>query len=37
MEKKYVKPEMEITIFDTEDIIVTSGGSTQEEDWVDPE
>ena len=26
MEKKYVTPEMEITEFETEDVITTSGG-----------
>ena len=26
MEKKYITPEMEITEFETEDVITTSGG-----------
>lgn len=25
-EKKYVEPEMEVTMFDSEDVITTSGG-----------
>jgi hypothetical protein len=34
MEKKFVKPEMEIIIFNTEDIIVASGqrGGIQEDE-----
>lgn len=30
MGKKYVTPEMEITEFDTEDVITTSGYNTNE-------
>lgn len=33
-EKKYVTPQMEITEFETEDIITTSGGRDDDEpDW----
>jgi len=31
MKKKYVKPEMEITEFDIEDVITTSGTPTGED------
>ena len=32
--KPYVSPEMEITVFDTEDVITTSGGQDNNEpDW----
>lgn len=34
--KKYVTPEMDITEFDTEDIITTSGGDSND-DLVTPE
>lgn len=30
MEKKYITPEMEITEFDTEDVITTSGEGVEE-------
>ena len=33
MEKKYITPEMEIDIFEAEDIITTSGDPPQ---WNDP-
>ena len=33
--KPYVSPEMEITVFDTEDVITTSGGQRDDTnpDW----
>ena len=32
--KPYVSPEMEITVFDTEDVITTSGGRDDNDpDW----
>lgn len=36
MEKKMQKPEMEIIHFETEDVIVASGGGTQEDYITDP-
>lgn len=33
--KEYLKPKMEITEFDIEDIIVTSGDSSQVDDYKD--
>ena len=32
MEKKYITPEMEITEFETEDVITTSGGDSSSND-----
>lgn len=33
MDKKYVTPEMEITEFETEDVITTSGGANGNDEY----